>query len=345
MSQLILPKDYRPLLNLKQTEQGIKLIKDFFQQSLASALRLRRVTAPLFVLSGQGINDDLSGKERPVSFPIKDMDDQKAEIVHSLAKWKRLTLAEYQIERGYGIYTDMNAIRPDEEMDNLHSLYVDQWDWEAVVGPQDRTIAYLKNVVVKIYNVLRQTEFMVYENYPLIKPWLPEEIHFIHAEELRQMYPDLSPKERENAITKQYGAVFIIGIGGALGDGTKHDGRAPDYDDWSTVGENGLTGLNGDILIWNPLLGLAFELSSMGIRVDRSALLKQLEITHTEERKNLYFHKRLLNDELPLCIGGGIGQSRLCMLLLQKAHIGEIQSSIWPEEMRQTCSRHGISLI
>ena len=345
MSQLILPKDYRPLLNLKQTEQGIKLIKDFFQQSLASALRLRRVTAPLFVLSGQGINDDLSGKERPVSFPIKDMDDQKAEIVHSLAKWKRLTLAEYQIERGYGIYTDMNAIRPDEEMDNLHSLYVDQWDWEAVVGSQDRTIAYLKNVVVKIYNVLRQTEFMVYENYPLIKPWLPEEIHFIHAEELRQMYPDLSPKERENAITKQYGAVFIIGIGGALGDGTKHDGRAPDYDDWSTVGENGLPGLNGDILIWNPLLGLAFELSSMGIRVDRSALLKQLEITHTEERKNLYFHKRLLNDELPLCIGGGIGQSRLCMLLLQKAHIGEIQSSIWPEEMRQTCSRHGISLI
>lgn len=345
MSQLILPKDYRPLLNLKQTEQGIKLIKDFFQQSLASALRLRRVTAPLFVLSGQGINDDLSGKERPVSFPIKDMDDQKAEIVHSLAKWKRLTLAEYQIERGYGIYTDMNAIRPDEEMDNLHSLYVDQWDWEAVVGSQDRTIAYLKNVVVKIYNVLRQTEFMVYENYPLIKPWLPEEIHFIHAEELRQMYPNLSPKERENAITKQYGAVFIIGIGGALGDGTKHDGRAPDYDDWSTVGENGLPGLNGDILIWNPLLGLAFELSSMGIRVDRSALLKQLEITHTEERKNLYFHKRLLNDELPLCIGGGIGQSRLCMLLLQKAHIGEIQSSIWPEDMRQTCSRHGISLI
>ncbi len=345
MSQLILPKDYRPLLNLKQTEQGIKLIKDFFQQSLASALRLRRVTAPLFVLSGQGINDDLSGKERPVSFPIKDMDDQKAEIVHSLAKWKRLTLAEYQIERGYGIYTDMNAIRPDEEMDNLHSLYVDQWDWEAVVGPQDRTLAYLKNAVVKIYNVLRQTEFMVYENYPQIKPWLPEEIHFIHAEELRQRYPDLSPKERENAITEQYGAVFIIGIGGALGDGTRHDGRAPDYDDWSTVGENGLPGLNGDILIWNPLLGLAFELSSMGIRVDKSALLKQLEITHTEERKNLYFHKRLLNDELPLCIGGGIGQSRLCMLLLQKAHIGEIQSSIWPDEMRQTCSRHGISLI
>ncbi len=345
MSHLIIPTDYTTLIGLQQTEQAIKQIKDFFQQSLASALRLRRVTAPLFVLSGQGINDDLSGVERPVKFPIKDLKEQKAEIVHSLAKWKRLTLAEYRIEKGYGIYTDMNAIRPDEELDNLHSLYVDQWDWEAVLGPEDRTVAYLKACVEKIYQVLRQTEFMVYEHYPQIRPWLPDTIRFIHAEELRQRYPDLSPKERENRIAQEYGAVFIIGIGGALGDGKPHDMRAPDYDDWTTMGENGLAGLNGDILIWNRTLGMAFELSSMGIRVDREALLRQLELTHTENRKELYFHRRMLAGELPLCIGGGIGQSRLCMLLLQKAHIGEIQSSIWPEEMRAECAAHGINLI
>ena len=345
MSKLIIPEGYRALIDLKQTEQAIKQIKDFFQQSLASALRLRRVTAPLFVLSGQGINDDLSGWERPVSFPIKDLGDRRAEIVHSLAKWKRLTLADYHIERGYGIYTDMNAIRPDEELDNLHSLYVDQWDWEAVVAPEDRTTAYLKSTVVKIYNVLRQAEYMVYEHYPQIKPWLPEEIHFIHAEELRRLYPDATPKKRENLIAEKYGAVFIIGIGCELGDGQKHDGRAPDYDDWTTPGEDGLPGLNGDILIWNPILKLAFELSSMGIRVDKEALLRQLALTGTEARKELYFHKRLLGDELPLCIGGGIGQSRLCMLLLQKAHIGEIQSSIWPDDMRQQCAGKGILLI
>ena len=344
MSRLILPKDYRSPLDLKQTEHGIKQIKDFFQQSLSSELRLRRVTAPLFVLSGQGINDDLSGWERPVAFPIKDLQEQRAEIVHSLAKWKRLTLAEYQIEAGYGIYTDMNAIRPDEELDNLHSLYVDQWDWEAVIEKEDRSVDFLQSVVRRIYGVLRQTEYVVYEQFG-IKPSLPRDIYFIHSEELRQRYPDLSPKERENEITREYGAVFIMGIGGALADGSKHDMRAPDYDDWTTIGENGQQGLNGDIMIWNQVLGQAFELSSMGIRVDKEALLRQLELSDSMDRCQLYFHQRLLNGELPLCIGGGIGQSRLCMLLLRKAHIGEIQASIWPDDMKQTCRQHGINLI
>lgn len=345
MSHLILPKNYKTLLDLKQTEQGIKSIKDFFQLSLAAELRLRRVTAPLFVLRGRGINDDLSGVERPVTFPIKDLQDRKAEIVHSLAKWKRLTLADYEIERGYGIYTDMNAIRPDEELDNLHSIYVDQWDWEVTIGKQDRTPAYLKAVVQRIYSVLLQTEYMVYEQFPWIKPSLPAEIHFIHAEELRQKYSDLDPKERENRICKEYGAVFVVGIGADLGDGQKHDMRAPDYDDWSSEGENGLPGLNGDILLWNPLLGCAFELSSMGIRVDKKALLRQLKLSGTEERKSLYFHQKLINDKLPLSIGGGIGQSRLCMFLLRKAHVGEIQASIWPEDMIERCAAHGIPLI
>lgn len=345
MSRLIIPKNYHALLDFKQTEQGIKSIKDFFQQSLASELRLRRVTAPLFVLSGMGINDNLSGTERPVSFPIKDMQEQRAEIVHSLAKWKRLTLAEYAIEKGFGIYTDMNAIRSDEELDNLHSLYVDQWDWEAVIDKEDRTVAYLKEVVNRIYSVLRQTEYMVYEWFPAIYPMLPPKIHFIHAEELRQLYPDLSPKERENEISKTYGAVFIIGIGGKLGDGSIHDMRSPDYDDWSSMGENGFIGLNGDMLVWNPILECAFELSSMGIRVNKEAMLKQMEINHTMDRKELYFHQKLLKDELPLSIGGGIGQSRLCMFLLRKGHIGEIQASIWPPEMRQSCRDHGMYLI
>ncbi|MBP5171319.1 MAG: aspartate--ammonia ligase [Bacteroidales bacterium] len=344
MSKLSIPKNYRSLLSLKQTEQGIKQIKDFFQQSLASELRLRRVTAPLFVLSGQGINDNLSGWEQPVSFGIKDLDGQRAEIVHSLAKWKRLTLADYNIQPGYGIYTDMNAIRPDEELDNLHSLYVDQWDWEAVIRPEQRNVDFLKSVVRRIYGVLRQTEYIVYEQYS-IKPSLPEDIFFIHAEELRRRYPALSPKEREDKITRKYGAVFIIGIGCDLGDGQKHDMRSPDYDDWTTPGDKGLPGLNGDILIWNKVLGQAFELSSMGIRVDREALLRQLALSHCEDRKELYFHRRLLAGELPLCIGGGIGQSRLCMLLLKKGHIGEIQASIWPEDMRQTCARNGMYLI
>ena len=330
---------------MHKTEQGIKLIKDFFQENLSTELRLRRVTAPLFVLQGLGINDDLNGVERPVTFPIKDLGDQKAEVVHSLAKWKRLTLAEYNVKPGYGVYTDMNAIRADEELDNLHSLYVDQWDWEAVVTREQRNVAFLKSIVERIYAAIRRTEYLVCETYENIKPFLPEQIHFIHSEDLLQMYPDLSPKEREDAICKKYGAVFIIGIGGKLSNGEKHDGRAPDYDDWSTVAENGKEGLNGDILIWYPVLERSFELSSMGIRVDKESLLRQLKIEGKEDREQLYFHRRLLADELPLSIGGGIGQSRLCMVLLHKAHIGEIQASIWPEGMRRECAKLGMPLI
>ncbi|MBE6274916.1 MAG: aspartate--ammonia ligase [Bacteroides sp.] len=346
MSYLIKPNNYKPLLDLKQTELGIKQIKDFFQQNLSSELRLRRVTAPLFVLKGMGINDDLSGTERAVSFPIKDLNDSQAEVVHSLAKWKRLTLAEYKIGPGYGIYTDMNAIRADEELGNLHSLYVDQWDWERTITPEQRTVSFLKQIVTRIYSAMRRTEYMICEAYPQIRPFLPHDIHFIHAEELLQKFPDLSPKEREHAITQEYGAVFIIGIGGKLSDGKEHDLRAPDYDDYSTIDPaTQLPGLNGDLLIWNKVLNRSIELSSMGIRVDKEALLRQLQISGQEHRKELYFHKRLLEGSLPLCIGGGIGQSRLCMLYLQKAHIGEIQASIWPEEMRKQCTEWGMPLI
>ncbi|MFA7042823.1 MAG: aspartate--ammonia ligase [Bacteroidales bacterium] len=345
MSYLILPKDYEALIDLKQTEQGIKQIKEFFQLSLSAELRLRRVTAPLFVLSGTGINDNLSGRERPVSFTIKDLNDQSAEIVHSLAKWKRLTLSEYNIESGYGIYTDMNAIRADEELGNLHSLYVDQWDWELSMEEKDRNIEFLKDVVRRIYGAIRQTEYLVFEQFPNISPCLPEKITFIHSEELLKKYPNLTPKERENEFTKEHKAVFIIGIGSILSNGSKHDERAPDYDDWTTPNEDGFVGLNGDLFVWNDILGCSMELSSMGIRVDRKAMLKQLRICECEDRKNLFFHKRLLNGELPLSIGGGIGQSRLCMYLLRKGHIGEIQASIWPEDMRKTCREHGMILI
>ena len=345
MSKIIRPEHYKSLLDEHQTEQGIKLIKEFFQQNLATELRLTRVTAPLFVLKGLGINDDLNGVERPVTFPIKDLGDAKAEVVHSLAKWKRLTLAEYHIEPGYGIYTDMNAIRADEELDNLHSLYVDQWDWEAVITPEQRKIAFLEDVVRRIYAAIRRTEYLTYESFPQIKPCLPEEIHFIHAQDLLDLYPDKTPKEREDAICRKYGAVFVEGIGGKLSDGKKHDGRAPDYDDWSTIAENGKQGLNGDILVWYPTLNRAFELSSMGIRVDKESLLRQLKIEGKEDREKLYFHQQLLNGKLPLSIGGGIGQSRLCMLMLRKAHIGEIQASIWPDDMRRECHELGMKLI
>jgi aspartate--ammonia ligase len=345
MSKLQIPDGYTPLLNLKQTEMGIKSIKDFFQINLSSELRLRRVTAPLFVESGTGINDDLNGVERPVRFPIRDMNDKHAEIVHSLAKWKRLTLAEYEIEEGFGIYTDMNAIRADEELDNLHSLYVDQWDWELVIGEQNRTVAFLKNVVSRIYAAMLRTEYLVYELFPAITPQLPPEITFIHAEELLQRYPTLDAKQREDAITKAFGAVFIIGIGAPLSNGEPHDGRAPDYDDWSTIGEDGYPGLNGDLLVWSPVLMKSVELSSMGIRVDATALAYQLKARGKEERLSLYFHQRLMNNELPLSIGGGIGQSRLCMYYLRKAHIGEIQASLWPCEMREQAKEQGVFLI
>ena len=345
MSKLIRPTGYTSLLDMRQTEQGIKLIKEFFQQNISTELRLRRVTAPLFVLQGLGLNDDLNGVERPVAFAVKDMGGAKAEVVHSLAKWKRMSLAEYGVAAGYGIYTDMNAIRADEELDNLHSLYVDQWDWEAVITPEQRRLSFLKDTVERIYAAILRTEYLACESYPQLKPFLPKKIHFIHAEDLLQMYPDKTAKEREDAICERYGAVFVIGIGGKLSNGEPHDGRAADYDDWSTETDGGHKGLNGDILIWYPVLGRSFELSSMGIRVDAEALLRQLKIKGQEERTHLYFHQQLLSGRLPLCIGGGIGQSRLCMVLLQKAHIGEIQASIWPDEMRRECAEMGIRLI
>ena len=342
---LIIPKDYRNLLGgLENTEKAIKAVKDMFQSNLSAQLALLRVTAPIVVLSGTGINDDLNSVERPVSFPIKSLNEQKAEVVHSLAKWKRLKLGELGIRPGRGIYTDMNALRPDEDLDNLHSIYVDQWDWEKVIRKEDRHLAFLKMTVRRIYEAIKVTENRLYVEFPEITPELPEDIFFIHAEELRRRYPDLTPKERENAIVKEHKAVFIIGIGGALGDGTIHDGRAADYDDWSTPNEDGFLGLNGDILLWNKLLDCAFEVSSMGIRVDEAAMLRQLEIRGQSWKKDLYFHRKLLAGELPYTIGGGIGQSRLCMYLLRKAHIGEIQAAIWPEAMREACHRADIEL-
>ena len=345
MSKLIKPTDYKSLLDMKQTEQGIKTIKEFFQINLSTELRLQRVTAPLFVMRGLGINDDLNGVERPVSFPIKDLGNATAEVVHSLAKWKRLTLAEYKVEPGYGVYADMNAIRADEELDNLHSLYVDQWDWEMVMKDGQRNVDFLKDIVRRIYSAILRTEFLVCENYSQIKPFLPEKIHFVYSEDLLEMYPDKTAKEREDLICRKYGAVFIMGIGGKLANGEPHDGRSPDYDDWTTESEPGHKGLNGDILVWYSVLGRAVELSSMGIRVNREALLRQLELTGKTNRKQLYFHKRLLAGQLPETIGGGIGQSRLCMVLLHKAHLGEIQASIWPDDMRTECQSLGMQLI
>ena len=336
---------YTPILGRYDTESGIKLIKEFFQDNLATGLHLRRVTGPLFVRRGLGLNDDLSGTERPVSFPIRAMGGVEAEVVHSLAKWKRLTLAEQQVPTGYGIYTDMNAIRADEDLDCLHSLYVDQWDWERVIAPEERTVDFLRQTVKNIYYAMLRTEFLVCERFPQLRPQLAPKVYFIHAEELRRRFPTLTPREREDAICREHGTVFIIGIGGPLGDGKPHDLRAPDYDDWSTPTADGLAGLNGDLLVWYELLGRSVELSSMGIRVDREALLRQLTATGQESRLKLYFHRRLAEGTLPLSIGGGIGQSRLCMLYLHKAHIGEIQASVWPEEMRHICAEQNIPLI
>jgi aspartate--ammonia ligase len=343
--KLIIPEGYKSLLDLKQTEKAIKEIKDFFESSLSSELKLRRVTAPLFVMRGTGINDDLNGIERPVSFPIFDLGNATAEVVQSLAKWKRMMLCDYEIRMDYGIYTDMNALRPDEELDNLHSVYVDQWDWEKVISSEDRKLDYLKDIVNRVYQSMVRTEFVIYEQYPDIEPILPENITFFHSEELLEMYPELTPKQREDIVAEKYGAVFIIGIGGELADGKAHDGRAPDYDDWTTPTFNGYKGLNGDIVLWNPVLKLAFEVSSMGIRVDKAALEYQLKLRGLEHRSTLQFHRRLLNGELPESIGGGIGQSRMCMFFLRKAHIGEIQSSVWPGEMVAHCRKSGILLI
>ena len=345
MSYLIIPKGYKSALSPEETEHGIKLLKDYFQQALSKALKLRRVTAPLFVMQGQGINDDLNGIERAVTFPVKDLDDRRAEVVQSLAKWKRISLADYKIRPGYGIYTDMNAIRADENLGNLHSLYVDQWDWERTITAANRNLRFLKRIVRQIYTAMLDTEEFICTCYPQLRPFLAPNIHFIHSEELLQMFPGLSAKEREDAACRKWGSVFIIGIGNPLSNGEPHDNRAPDYDDWSTPNEDGYFGLNGDLLVWNPVLGRAFEVSSMGIRVDIDAMKRQLEMAGRQERAGLYFHQLLLSGKLPLSIGGGIGQSRLCMLFLQKAHIGEIQASIWPEEQRKACLRAGIKII
>ncbi|MEG0252465.1 MAG: aspartate--ammonia ligase [Muribaculaceae bacterium] len=342
---LIIPKKYKQKLLPETTEVAIKTIKDAFQERLAKALNLRRVTAPLFVLSDTGLNDDLNGVEHAVSFNIVDMDNKRAEVVHSLAKWKRTKLEAYGIAPGYGLYTDMNAIRTSEELDNLHSLYVDQWDWEQTINPSDRTLEYLRLTVEKIYCAVRETEWLIYERFPHITPVLPKRITFIHAEELLKMYPDLDAKGREAEASKKFGAIFIIGIGNKLANGEPHDGRAPDYDDWITVNEAGYNGLNGDLILWNQVLQCPFELSSMGIRVDKEALSMQLSLRHCEERSKFQFHKALLAGELPSSIGGGIGQSRLCMFLLQKAHVGEVQASIWPEEQIKECLLHGIHIM
>lgn len=343
---LFIPDNYiNALGSIENTEKAIKAVKDMFQENLSAQLALLRVTAPMVVLSGTGLNDELNGVERPVEFPIKDMGGMKAEVVHSLAKWKRVKLAQMGVMSGRGIYTDMNALRSDEELDNIHSIYVDQWDWEKVITKEQRTLAFLKSVVRRIYEAIKVTENKLYVEFPQIEPMLPEDIFFIHAEQLRQMYPEMSPKERENAVVREHKAVFIIGIGGPLADGVPHDGRAADYDDWSTENEDGLSGLNGDLLLWNPVLESAFEISSMGIRVDETALDRQLQIRGEDWKRNLMYHKMLLEGKLPYTIGGGIGQSRLCMFLLRKAHIGEIQSSIWPEEMRERCRQAGIELV
>lgn len=342
---LIIPPKYKRKLQPETTEAVIKTIKDTFQRRLAEELGLRRVTAPLFVLAGTGLNDDLNGVERPVSFPVKDLGERRAEVVHSLAKWKRAKLAAYDIAPGFGLYTDMNAIRADEELDNLHSLYVDQWDWEKTITAEERNLEFLKDTVRKIYAVVKETELMIYKMFPHITPRLPQEITFIHAEELLRDYPGMTPSERETAAAKKYGAIFVIGIGGQLSDGKPHDGRAPDYDDWSTPNEDGYNGLNGDIIVYNSVLDRSFELSSMGIRVSPESLKRQLEIRGCTERAELPFHASLLRGELPPSIGGGIGQSRLCMFLLQKAHIGEVQASIWPEEQIEECAKAGIELL
>ncbi len=343
--RLIIPEGYKPLISLKETEKALEMMKDHFESGLASDLRLRRVTAPLFLLHGTGLNDDLSGVEKPIRFRIKDMRNEMAEVVQSLAKWKRMMLRDYDIRLGYGIYTDMNALRPDEELDNMHSVYVDQWDWEKAILPEQKNLDFLKKTVERIWDNVKRSEFFLHTFYPAVSPSLPEEITFIHSEQLYEMYPGLPPRERESKIAEKYGAVFIIGIGYDLPDGRPHDRRAPDYDDWSTETVDGFRGLNGDIIVWNEVLKCAAEITSMGLRVDKDELMKQLEITGDTDRVEFLFHRRLLNDELPSSIGGGIGQSRTAMQLLKKAHIGEIQSAIWPGEMVAHCRKSNIRLI
>ena len=336
MTNLILPEGYKPAIDLMESQRAIKKIKDYFQAELAYGLNLRRVSAPLFVTPQSGLNDNLNGVERRVNFTLKDMDEAPVEIVQSLAKWKRMALGKYGIEPGHGIYTDMNAIRRDEDLDNLHSVYVDQWDWEKVITAEDRTEEYLREVVTTIYNAMKNLGDYVNRLYRNIQTEIPNEIFFVTTQELEDMYPDKTAKEREDLITKEHGAVFIMKIGGRLESGEKHDGRAPDYDDWE---------LNGDIILWNDVLDRAFEISSMGIRVDADAMRRQLIEAGCEDRMELEFHKAILEDRLPYTIGGGIGQSRLCMFFLRKAHIGEVQVSVWPQEMIDICGENNIHLL
>lgn len=331
-----IPAGYKSKLDLLQTEQAIKKVKDYFESNLAEELNLIRVSAPILVKEGNGINDNLNGVDRMVSFDALDIKDTQIQVVQSLAKWKRLALAKYGIGLGKGLYTDMNAIRRDEILSNLHSLYVDQWDWEKVITKEQRNVQTLQAEVRKIYNVLRSTEIYLNDFFPELKPSLPMNIHFVTTQELEDQYPELTPKQREDIVAKEYGAVFISQIGGELKSGSKHDGRSPDYDDWT---------LNGDIVLWNPTLEMAFEVSSMGIRVDEEALKQQLKLAGAEDRAQLEFHQGILNREVPYTIGGGIGQSRLCMFFLQKAHIGEVQVSIWNEEILQVCRDANIQLL
>ena len=335
VSRLALPEGYRPALDILQTEIAIKLVKDTFERELADKLHLTRVSAPLFVRGSSGLNDNLNGVERPVAFDIRDI-HADVEIVHSLAKWKRLALKRYGFGPNTGLYTDMNAIRRDEELDNLHSVYVDQWDWEKIITPETRSEETLRHTFRRIMRALRETEEVLHRFNPELEAFIQEKVTFLTTQELLDRYPGMTAKEREDAAAKEFGTIFIMKIGGALSDGKPHDGRAPDYDDWE---------LNGDILVWYPLLNRAVEISSMGIRVDAASLKRQLEIAGCPERAELPFHKMLLDGELSLTIGGGIGQSRLCMLLLQKAHIGEVQASIWDEEMIRLCAEHGVTLL
>ena len=332
---LIIPHDYNPVLNLRDTEIAIKLVKDFFEQELAKALNLTRVSAPIMVTPESGLNDNLNGVERPVSFDVLET-GKTVEIVHSLAKWKRMALKTYGFAPGEGLYTDMNAIRRDEETDNIHSIFVDQWDWERIMLPDERNEAFLRDIVRRIYLTLRKTEGFVCAHYPHIKPELPDQITFVTTQELEDRYPEETSRRREYLAAKEYGAVFLMQVGGALRSGKIHDGRAPDYDDWS---------LNGDILLYDPLLDISLEVSSMGIRVDPETLRKQLEIRGCMERAELPFQKALLNGELPQTIGGGIGQSRMCVYFLRKAHVGEVQASLWPEEVTRACHEAGIQLL
>ena len=333
---LILPKDYHSKLDGRKTERAIKSIRDTFQRELVNALNLQRISAPMFVRPESGLNDNLNGVERPVNFDVPALDGANLEIVHSLAKWKRQTLAKYDFKAGEGLYTDMNAIRRDEDLDNMHSLYVDQWDWESVIEKSQRTEETLKDYVRRIYKAMLETNRALCKDYPELSCMFPDEIEFVTTQELYDMYPELDSKEREHALLREKKAVFLMQVGKYLENGERHDGRAPDYDDWE---------LNGDILLYYPVLDISFEISSMGIRVDEDALMSQIKKLNCEQRLQLDFHKKLLNGELPYTIGGGIGQSRLCMFMLEKAHVGEVQASIWPDWMIDECKKNNIHLI